>query len=214
MRAFEGIKEMPMNHFSEMVIRLCDFRASVSNGTFGSMADIFSYMQSMEAELKRWFVNISPGYKYTTVAAKANNYDDAYAEHCHVYPNHSIAGLINNYRCIRAILNDKILDCLSDNPSLAAVGLAPHLHNAQRKASKAVILELAHDVCASVPFYFAFHKALGGVFLRWPLYMVASLRNIPDSMREWVIRQMHKITHIMGIRQAAAMADYLKVGTI
>lgn len=213
------MEERPVNEVTEILIRLCSVRAFIREGGSGNPAACFSSLLSVDAELAGWFKRLPPAWAYTTVAAKPNDSNYTYADHYHIYQSLAIAGILNSCRCTRVMIHERILEFFSAGQTPTSADLAL-LHSIQREASKTVVSDLVSEICASVPYYFGFHdhqhepsytpKALGGYIIRWPLFIVASTSSAPDSMREWAIAQLQRITYTMGIKQTMAMAIELK----
>ena len=218
-RTYETADEAPINQVNEILIRLCSLRASMKDGASSSHAAFFTSLLSVDAELASCFKTCPSNLTYTTVNAKSSSSNNAYADHYHIYPNHAAATILNNYRCTRVIIHDRVLKYLSDIPTPPSPDLA-RLHSIQRETSKTIISKITDQICASVPYYFGAHnqhqtptytpKAICGYFLRWPLFVVAGTDSVPDSMREWAIAQLQRIGYTMGIQQTMAMADELK----
>jgi hypothetical protein len=79
--------------------------------------------------------------------------------------------------------------------------------------------QMTIEICASVPFFFNYHKkdiqthvqvpAMSGHLLLWCLYSVAVAGNISDVMRIWILGRLKAIYEIMAIRQALGLIEVL-----
>ena len=88
-------------------------------------------------------------------------------------------------------------------------------------ASNAMLLQLSHDICSSVPYFLGYStsldgsgkrqqpKAVSGNLLLWPLYTAAVTGMVSDIMRQWVASRLLMIADVLGIRQAAPLAHTL-----
>jgi hypothetical protein len=83
-----------------------------------------------------------------------------------------------------------------------------------------VVLQLAHDICASVPYFLGYDnainqamretpKAVSGNLLLWPLYTAAITPMVSPMMQEWVRRRLMFISDAIGIKQAEPLAKSL-----
>ena len=90
----------------------------------------------------------------------------------------------------------------------------------QRRRSRNLILDLAYDICASVPFILGATpsylyssrapKAAAGMSLLWPLYVAAVIEFPAPGMRAWIITRFEWIGQTMGIKQAECVAQVLR----
>lgn len=110
--------------------------------------------------LQTWLTNAPPCFSYAIVPAEPS--DDVYDDHYHVYQSVGTASMVNHYRCIRIILHEilisqiiHLLQC-EDSPEQQLY------YTSELQNSQALIRELKDEVCASVPFYFNYHKERTG----------------------------------------------------
>lgn len=162
---------------------------------------------------------------YQTVTLKERS-DEVFSDHYHVYPNLWVATVWNNYRAVRLLINELILDQLChlylNSPESPLLWNDTCFFENQVLASNATLLQLCHDICASVPFYLGFDpnadkrmpraipKAVSGNLLLWPLYTAGCTDLVSDMMRDWVAERLRWISDIIGIRQAAPLAFSLR----
>ena len=81
------------------------------------------------------------------------------------------------------------------------------------------MLNLALDICASIPFYVGYHKqnpsrniiinAACGNLMAWPLYAVAAGNLQNDEIMGWTTDRLKQISRATGIMQGKAIADML-----
>ena len=164
-------------------------------------------------------------YIYRTVTLKERS-DEVFSDYYHVYPNLWVATTWNNYRAVRILLNELILDQLchlySHYPESPLLWNDACFFENLVLASNTTLLQLCHDVCASVPYYLGFDpdadkrlpkpvpKAVSGNLLQWPLYTAGVTNLVSDMMRQWIAERLRWISDIIGIRQAAPLALSLR----
>jgi len=175
----------------------------------------------LDAEVELWAKTCPLQYIYQTVTLKKRS-EEVFSDYYHTYVSICIATVWNHYRCIRILINELIVDQLThlrqqnSESDLSHLGVCASEN--QILTSNATLLQLCHDVCASVPYYLNFNhedspgvspkmaKALHGNFLLWPLYVAGCSNLVSDMMRAWVARKLQWISDVMGIRQAAPLA--------
>jgi len=131
----------------------------------------------------------------------------------------------NHYRCVRILVHELLLDQLNHifrHPE-NSIGFWENfsLYENQVLASNTMLLQLSHDICASVPFFLGHTqplsdgarrqppKAVSGNLLLWPLYTAACTGLVSGLMRAWVADRLQMISDVLGIRQAAPLAHSL-----
>lgn len=158
---------------------------------------------------------------YTTVTLDERS-EEVFSDHYHVYPSIWTATVWNLYRCVRILVNELIIDqityLLQHPEEFPSSWESIPFYESQILASNSTLLQLSHDICASVPFYLGYSvkanncasrpppKAVSGNMLLWPLYTAACTFRVSDMMREWVAGRLRMISDVMGIRQAAPLA--------
>jgi hypothetical protein len=199
---------------------------------------------AIDAELGTWAGNYPPEYEYSTLPVVTMHekkilsynrviYDDCY--YFHVYTSISIANVWNNYRRIRILIHELLLEHMEyllhqelSCPHFLSTTELPFALNPplpwlekQMSISKELLGNLTRDICLSVPFFFGFHlkggsgspntpKAVCGDFLLWPLYMAAEPTYSSRKLRQWVLVQFERISEVMGIKQALVIAQMLR----
>jgi hypothetical protein len=176
---------------------------------------------AIDQELDSWSKTCPIQFIYQTVTLKERN-EEVFSDHYHVYLSVWVATVWNHYRSIRLLINELILDQLCNlylnNPEASLLWNDPVFFENQVLASNTTLLQLCHDICASVPYYLGFDpdadkrmprpipKAVIGNLLLWPLYSAAVTGLVSDIMRDWVARQLQWISDVIGIRQAGPLA--------
>ena len=217
----ETPEEAAATALSRISIKYCNLRASMSSFDDHSNPEyIISTACALDAECAEWVRKCPFQYIYTTATLKQRS-DEVFSDHYHVYANIWIATIWNNYRCIRILINELIIDQLKYlfrfNPQSTLLWDDSCLYENQILASNSTLLQLCHDICSSVPYFLGFNpdlrpnerpvpKTVGGNLLIWPLYTAAVTGMVSDLMREWVADRLRWISEIMGIRQAAPLA--------
>jgi len=148
--------------------------------------------------------------------------EEVFADYYDVYHDVFTAGVWNNFRSIRIMLHEILIEhlvVLCSNPEhIPANRELLSSYKGQIFTSKSVICTLTHEVCASVPFHFNYHlrdienfgerpavKSLAGYLLMWPVYTAAVAGRVSAQMREWIAGRLKDIGDVMGVRHAYAL---------
>lgn len=181
---------------------------------------IISTALALDAEYEIWARTCPLQYIYQTITLKEKT-DDVFSDHYHVYSSIWIAAIWNNYRSARILVNELILDQLNhlyqNNPESSILWDDNCFYENQILTSNSTLLQLCHDICASVPYFLGYNpdnggradqlpKSVNGNLLLWPLYTAGVTGMVSDMMRCWVSGRLQWITDVMGIRQAAPLA--------
>lgn len=177
----------------------------------------------LDAEYTEWVSRCPTQFLYSTVTLKERS-EDVFSDHYHTYSSIWTATVWNHYRCVRILVNELILDQLGyifqhPETSLALWDNFCFYEN-QVQLSNAMLLQLSHDICSSVPYFMGHNgdcsgarrqppKAVAGNLLLWPLYTAACTGMVSDLMRGWVAGRLRMISDVLGIRQAAPLAHSL-----
>ena len=217
---FETIEQAAATTLSNLAIRYCNLRASMTSFQDYSDPDrIISTACALDAEYEVWARTCPVPYIYQT-ATLSEEADDVFSDHYHVYPSVWIGAIWNNYRSARILVNGLILDQLRYLYQSSESNLLWEGHcfdQNQILTSTNTLLQLCHDICASIPYFLGYSpestsfsgqppKCANGNLLLWPLYTVGESGVISDVMRSWVAGRLQWITDVMGIRQAAPLA--------
>ena len=134
----------------------------------------------------------------------------------HVYTSLSIGAMWNFYRTTRILLLRCLIRC---SVAEDGCGLAATTKYELVKPIVAQIQGLADDVFASVPFMLGQidqeanlrdvgqSKAIGGLFLLWPLGTLLFLEHIPPERIEWVKNRLIYIRNALGIQQGMSIVQ-------
>jgi hypothetical protein len=223
---FETPEQAAATSLVHLASRYCDLRSSMSE--FRDYSDperIITTACAIDNDYDIWAKTCPYQMIYQTVTLKERS-DEVFSDHYHIYPNLWVATVWNNYRSVRLLINELILDQLChlylSTPESPLLWNDTCFYENQVLASNTILLQLCHDICASVPFYLGFDpdadkrmpraipKAVSGNLLLWPLYTAAVTDLVSDMMREWVAGRLRWISDIIGIRQAAPLAFSLR----
>ncbi len=214
--------ELPAHRLSFIVARISGLRAAVKDNAIIDTSSIVLSFLSIEAALAEWVTLLPPRWAYTTVDTTES--DTHYGRQHHVYEDIWIASVWNSYRCVRLLCNEEILVHIGRLSSSLSLSLGVD-YSAQARMSRNLLNQLAADICISATFHlgqpkiedgrFLFEcRSLFGFYLLWPLFVAASVAGTPDPLRLWVIRVLDGIGRSMGIQQASALAEMLKLRTV
>ncbi|KAE9378591.1 hypothetical protein N431DRAFT_553032 [Stipitochalara longipes BDJ] len=223
---FETIEQASITALSLLVIRYADLRASMSS--FQDYSDperIISTAYALECDFASWVKSIPLEYIYQTINL-SERVNEVYSDHYHVYSSIRVATTWNHYRCARLLANEIILDQLSHlyETSPTSPFLTSHSCYSERQIleSNATLMHLCEDICASVPYYMGspyntgpgsvrqLPKALHANLIIWPLFTTNGNWRVSDLMINWVAGRLQWIADVMGIRQAAPQAAFLR----
>jgi hypothetical protein len=182
---------------------------------------IISSLCALDAKYTDWVSRCPHHFLYSTTTLN-EHCDEVFSDHYHVYSSVWTGTVWNHYRCVRILVNEVIADQLRyllqnlDEPAMYSC-----LYENQLQASHAMLLQLSHDICSSVPYFMGFHvplsessrlqppKAVSGNLLLWPLFTAACTGMGSEMMRFWVAGRLQMISDVLGIRQAAPLAHTL-----
>ncbi|KAF1991034.1 hypothetical protein K402DRAFT_417113 [Aulographum hederae CBS 113979] len=138
-----------------------------------------------------------------------------------MYSDLYVAAAWNTYRTTLLRLCDVILRC----SIRLSTDAAPFDATDEHQTLHAIAVETCEGICASVPYHVdqdwlnrvsktSFQKsskALGGLFLIWPLYGGSLLSIVPRVFRAWMRQRLRAIGTSMGLAQAITLADTVDV---
>lgn len=217
---FEVAEQAAATTLSKFAIKYCNLRASMSSFRDYSDPDrIISTACALDAEYEVWAKTCPIQYIFQTVTLSERN-DDVFSDSYHIYPSVWIGAIWNNYRSARILVNALILDQLKHQYEALESSLLWNdqcFDQNQILTSTTTVLQLCHDICASVPYFLGYSpdssgssgqppRCVNGNLLLWPLYTVGECEVGSDVMRSWVAGRLQWITDVMGIRQAAPLA--------
>lgn len=239
----ESGEDLTASKLSLLVIEFCNLRslmASMHDYT-NSMA-IVSGALMIDASLAAWAAENPYGYNTVSLMARS---EAVFADYYNTYTSILTASSWNNYRSVRILLNELLIVQLSylcqsefqydkeggEFPNLVedSFSLLQEQYKSQLLRSRAVIVQLTQDICASVPYYLCDApsesllltedqqptrepRAASGNLLLWPLFTAACTDMVSNVMRTWVVQRLERIADTLGIQQAKALAILLRLG--
>ncbi|PVI00093.1 hypothetical protein DM02DRAFT_642649 [Periconia macrospinosa] len=211
-------EENPANRLTLICINLPNIRARASrliqspyNTTLESEAlNILHSARTVEESLQNWYETLPEVWRpqLIGVESKAANAEIWPGEQ-HVYPDVSIASIVNDYRVCRIFCQHVIMHCatwLSVNP-------VHQLINSYNRAAF-TIQQTANDIAACVPFHLSYDmqpvakmlgqeriaaEGYGGYSLVWPLYVAAHAQTVPHEQKMWFLDRLHYIGKEFGL---------------
>lgn len=223
-RQYQTGADLHAADLAEAVIRFCNLRASMDSFHDYSKAEhIVSSACEIDAELEAWAKNYPIECMYKTVMLKERS-DEVFSDHYHIYENLLAATTWNHYRSVRILVNEVIITQLEglkkERPYVFELSSSDSVFtDVRNKAANTTILQLSHDICASVPPLLGFKegqepsqhntKAVSGNLLLWPLYSAACTPMVSDMMCRWVAGRLKMISEVIGIKQAGPLAHVL-----
>jgi hypothetical protein len=221
---FETAEEAASTALSELATKYVAIRSSMSSfSDYRNSEYIIPALLALDAEYTGWVSRCPLSFLYTTVTLKDRS-EEVFSDYYHVYSSIGIATVWNHYRCVRILVNELIDDQLNhlfQQPEKSDLLWDNSCgYENQILASMSMLLQLSHDICASVPFYLGYDssihpsmreapKAVSGNLLLWPLYTAAVTGKVSLMMRDWVVGRLMMISEVIGIKQAAPLANSL-----
>ncbi|XMA11897.1 hypothetical protein WAI453_004688 [Rhynchosporium graminicola] len=218
---FETVEQAAATTLSNLAIRYCNLRASMSSfRDYSDSERIIATACALDFEYEMWTKTCPLQYIYQTVNLNERS-EDVFSDHYHVYSSVWVGALWNNYRSARILVNELILDQLGylyqNNPESCLLWHENCFYENQILASKSMLLQLCHDICASVPYFLGYKsgitgfmdqapKSVNGNLLLWPLYTAGVTGLVSDMMRVGVAGRLQWIADVMGSRQAGPLA--------
>jgi hypothetical protein len=222
---FETLEQTAITSVLEISMKYAVIRSSMSSfHDYSNSEEIILALCAVDAEYADWVSQCPHQFAYTTVNLNERS-EEVFSDHYHVYHNVGIAKIWNGYRCTRILVNELLVDQIThllqnSNTSLPLPDATLSLYQNQLMASNSMVLQLAHDICASVPYFLGYDnatnqtmqeppKAVSGNLLLWPLYTAAITPVVSPMMQEWVRRRLMFISDVIGIKQAESLASSL-----
>ena len=190
---------------------------------YSNSENVVSTCMALDGEMTGWASAFFLDHPYSTVVVREPT-EEILSHHYHIYAEWWLATIWNQYRTIRILINEIIFDQLVHFERQLSDAARSNLGQAfydQLNHAKRTMNDMSRDICASVPLYLGYPgqgegdtrpmpQAAWGNFLRWPLFVAAEPRVIPNYTRTWVMGRLNKIAQDMGIRQATILVDLLK----
>ena len=119
----------------EISFRVINLRAAFGNGEITDPQAIRRTALEIDTDLETWSAGAPPNWRYS-----ANNVDTCFGGKCHVYPNLWVAQAWNNWRSLRIVINQIIMqnEFRSSAPD-----------NEQKSISLSIIRQFSTDLCIS-----------------------------------------------------------------
>jgi hypothetical protein len=222
-REHENDHEVAESELADSMAKFCNLQAAIDCPDYDSDPSVFvSCALGIDAELAGWYARWQSSFLFATIIAREMT-PEVFEDYWHLYPNIMVALILNHYRCIRTLVNQIIITQLT----AMRTGLDPDLileysavYNDQMDSSRRMIIELSHEICASVPYYmgsypgyqveswnssndYASENARAKLML-WPLYVAGQAEHISDIMRAWLIEQLETLSKEMGKHKSQA----------
>ncbi|KAJ8059008.1 hypothetical protein OCU04_011988 [Sclerotinia nivalis] len=222
---FQSPNDAHATLLSEQVMEFCDLRATMSSFHDHSNAEnIIKAALAIDSKLVEWAFTCPPESMFYKTLTLRQRSEGVFSDYYHIYDSIWAAALWNHYRCARILINEIVYVQLTHlqytQPELFVLGPRnPTFSDSQLETSTTTIIQLSHDICASVPFMLGYKeggevslssaKAVSGNLLLWPLYTAACTAVVSDMMCHWVAGRLRVISDIMGIKQAAPLSHIL-----
>ncbi|KAI9801426.1 MAG: hypothetical protein M1825_003406 [Sarcosagium campestre] len=212
---FHSQRDLPGYGLTSIAISFANLQAAARSSSIDTDSTIASELLSIDTQLAVWAAELPLDCMYITVEVSTSS-PEIYGRSYHNYRNCWRAHLWNQYRCVRILVNSALrfrLDKLKMSvPSCSSLFSA---YQMQISRSRAILAELAVDICASAPFQLRFADddappAAAGLLMIWPLHVAASDTGAPRELKLWVAGRMEAIGHELGIGQAFLMAKTLR----
>ncbi|KAI1284226.1 hypothetical protein F5Y07DRAFT_349115 [Xylaria sp. FL0933] len=147
-----------LDDLATTITRLTNFCADIKNQRVVEPSEIIRTALTIDAELVSLLISVPPHWSYTTVQMPRHDGKritrGVWGCHYHIYGSIAAASMWNNYRSARIIIQELIQDTLMGlEGSVQHNTSYPQQHNLIGQCRQ-TILQLAEDICASVPFHF------------------------------------------------------------
>ncbi|KAL3465879.1 hypothetical protein BJX64DRAFT_296757 [Aspergillus heterothallicus] len=172
----------------------------------------------LDADLASWADSLEPHWQYTIAQAHSpstHSKDIPFPYHntlYHIYLFLAAATLWNHYRQARITLHEMLRPMLSSMSTLPLSGV----FDAEQTLSQSRIIttNLIHEICASVPFFFASDEArfVAVARLPWPLFVAAGCVESSPYTKGWIVRVLEVLAKSTGVRQAGIMTGLIRSG--
>lgn len=214
----------------KVMAKFAGVQADVREGILSDSSEIVKMAMAIDLELEQFASNVSASftYKVETQPGSVSSCEDEKGNFCHyqgtyhIYQSVWSCNIWNNYRYIRILVNDMILDHLR----LIALGghqvLDYGLFKAHCIRIRDLMRQLATDICCSIPFKFGIagnesknvfdspHTYAGtGFTLLLPLTMAALVGGASSPIHDWAMRCFNVIGREMGIGTALTIMTVL-----
>jgi hypothetical protein len=206
----------PKWQLSDLMVHYANLRSDMQRGDL-SIDNCISFSMGLDAKLQALALNMPTSWRYKTTIT--NGGSDRICNHrFDSYPDRHTTQTWNVLRLIRILLNESVLElCLASTSDLTGEA---YLRLARQATDN--IGTLAGEICTSVPQYVnclgaANHlhspsQNLDCYTLIFPLYVAGRSRGSANTLKTWVIKQLHYMGSHFGIRNAALVGQVLEQG--
>ncbi|KAI1121820.1 hypothetical protein F5Y10DRAFT_255475 [Nemania abortiva] len=159
---YRNSEDKILDQLSSITIRLADFCADVKSKSIAKPSDIIRTALSIDADLVSLLISVPRPWSYISVQVPTvdGKYitKDVWGSHYHIYDSIAAASMWNNYRSARIVVQELIYDTLkylegSNRQHSSSSTNYPQQGDLAGQCRR-TILQLADDICASVPFHF------------------------------------------------------------
>lgn len=227
-REYETTEQILESEFADILAKFCSLQASIDyHYDGGNPEKHIASALIMDADLSDWAARFPSKNIYTTVMAKEAS-AEVFTDHWHRYRSVGVAVAWNHYRTLRILVNRIIITqigYLTENLPAHEFEQYSSPHGDLIENSRSMVVELSHEICASVPFFLKYdvhsddtkssstcqpQNAARGRVLLWPLYVAGQTENLSDIMRLWAVGRLDKLAEVMAIRKAKVLAHVLR----
>lgn len=225
---YESIDQAASSAISFSVARFSELRSNLADPQYTYyLHSIVNDALEIDQQFHEWTLNVPSSFLRTSAVIPVPD-EEVFGDYYDLYQDVFTAGVWNSVRSIRIMLHEIFIEHivkLCSSPEY----ITPNceilsLYRAQIRTSKIMIDTLTHEICASVPFYFNYHrrdlgnfgkrpqpKAVAGYLLMWPLYTAAVAGRVSAQMRRWIAERLKNIGDVMGMRHAYALGSVVGV---
>jgi len=175
---------------TEICFRVVNLRAALRTGVITDPGVIRTVAMDIDNDLETWSTGLTPSWRYSSVVSPGIHYYDCFNGLRHVYTSLWIAEAWNNWRILRILVNQMLMQTGID------------LSETTKKQN--AIRQLSSEVCLTV-YNFAGNPRI--LSLIQPLYVIALEALNPIDLRAFAVQQLRRIDASMGVRQASLLAD-------
>ena len=186
------------------------------------MANIIDRTLKLDGDLLASTLSMPPSWKPRITIVDYDS-ERIYGWHFDSYAHRHVTQVWNVHRLVRIILNEAVIESHKINATGYPTG--PLL---LVETTRTNIQAMASEICASAPQYLYCRYAnsrpecsnhiytpaqnLDCYTLIFPLYVVGWSKSTPDSLKSWVIDQLHYMGSHFGIRNAELVGQILERG--
>ena len=197
----------------EISFRIVNLRAALRNGEVTDPQVIRETALEIDGDLETWRAGVPRNWRYATIDANEAPVGTCFDGKRHVYPNLWIVDVWNNWRTLRILVNQIIVQ----NELRSSVP-----DNAQKSIALSIIHHFSTELCISTASFTGtprrspqsaqvpVHNSTfftGILSLIQPLYVVSLEELNAHSVRSFAVEQLRRIDASMGIRQAGLLAE-------